>query len=442
MQSVFVCIDEFKEVYRAVVAAMESGEGVSALARYYRTVLRARAGRRLPLAVELTFEILCFFSERPRLSPVMLDEMFVATGMRVFKILSQIVDLNQQSKRALSFSHILKQIGFRHFHLLAHLRNAFFHQETPNRHDLETAFRLLLGEVKSLFWDKNYYWCVHLTAGSAREVSGECEKYKIQPLTKAELHDVDEYSDMCLAQIDLKSYLEENAGRPVHSEAMNSYLKLKVKGLHRKVMVGTSCAFRASRMLRERVGRVEKENGKGETAGRQESLEQVLGLTVRLAEIFNSNQNMHGVLDSAPLCWVLPELILLESTLSGESALLNQLRHMHGVGKIESVVQESRTDQQSEAGSLGKRKLSDLLREADQLGNESMETTPVSGGGRKRSMSFAGDDPSKIESLDPGVKDEDVARLCLTGAKPKLEVGRLLKRKLFGEDFFKNFFEG
>ena len=54
-------------------------------------------------------------------------------------------------------------------------------------------------ELKRLFWDKNYFWYLNLHLDDNQQLSKLSTKFNIEPLSKAETNDVDEYSDLCLS---------------------------------------------------------------------------------------------------------------------------------------------------------------------------------------------------------------------------------------------------
>lgn len=325
--SAFICIDELAAVYELLFEALDeqflvAGETsiplldtLTRLLDYYDGVLRRRASRRIPIAISLTFEIIRFFVQRHKLIRGItdqtllenaLDSLHQSAGTRVFKAVNQIVDLNQKSKFALSLQHILKKLDFKQAGLIAHLRNAFFHQDSPSRKEIERVFRVLLTELKTLFWDKNYYWYLNLTTDENYQLQKAASRYKIEAMAKAEINDVDEYCDLCLAQKDLRILMTEQMGKPAQKDTLQSFLKYKVKGLHRKVIIAIHVAQQAIQLLHKQL--ITHAAPSQEDLYKTDTLEILL---ILLLEIFQSNINMHRVLNKGTLARLIGRLSTL-----------------------------------------------------------------------------------------------------------------------------------
>lgn len=149
------------------------------------------------------------------------------------------------------------------------------------------------------------------------------EAFRAEQLSKQAVHDVDEYADLCLASKDLRDYLAEQRGRPASKDAAASFVKHRVKGLHRKAVVAALCAAQASRLAVEQLTAV------GEiSVERRERLRQLVGVLQQLLDIFQSNVNMHAALRSDPLKAAVGSLIVYLQTVGGWQAELLPLRHV------------------------------------------------------------------------------------------------------------------
>lgn len=249
MNSIFFNSEEFISIFEIVFSICnrdflaqdtqdpEKIKLLSRVVRYFNKVIRRRASRRVPLAVELTFQICKFYVDRQSVISttsdlsaldVLMEALHVSSAAQVYKTVNQIVDLNQKSKFAVSFHLVLKKLEFAHADIISQIRHSFFHQETPNLKNIELSFRLLLGEIKTLYWDKNYAWLMSLRLQDTSLIKTQLAKYHVEPLTKAETNNVDEYCDQCLLQKDLLTFLSEP------TPSIPDFLKNKVKGLHRK----------------------------------------------------------------------------------------------------------------------------------------------------------------------------------------------------------------
>lgn len=108
-------------------------------------------------------------------------------------------------------------------------------------------------ELKRLFWDKNYCWYLNLHVDDTQQLSKITSKFNIEPLSKAETNDVDEYSDLCLSQKELRILLLEQEGRPAHKETLIGFIKHKVRGLHRKVAVAILVSKHITALLEKQL---------------------------------------------------------------------------------------------------------------------------------------------------------------------------------------------
>lgn len=268
------------------------------LNEYYREVIRRRNRRRVPLAVDLTFEIVDYNTAKYKLLTSLKDvglieemtqNLAISKGTLIYKLVNQIVDLNQKSKFALSFMHILKQLNFRQANLIAHLRNAFFHQETPPLKHLEESFRVLLAEIKTLFWDKNYYWLKFASIDDERVLEREAKRYRIDPLPKTEIYNVDEYPDSMLTEKELRLFLAHKEDIEANSSDVVAFLKTKGKKMHRKLFLYHLCLACLANIA-EKIITHESKLYYSQMKGR---IKWLIELAIQLTEIFFANANIH-----------------------------------------------------------------------------------------------------------------------------------------------------
>ena len=249
-RGIFFNRDEYTDVYELVFDCVDEDfvskdtidpskiKSVKKVYEYYSGVIKRRNARRVPLAVDLTFEILKFYIDRydvvcgvgdVSMMDTMVSCLHHSSAAKVFKIVNQIVDMNQKAKNTISFSHVLKKLNFKHHEIISQIRHSFFHQETPNVRSIELCFRLLLSEIKRLYWDVNYAWIQQVMTIDDKTVKKRLEKYKITPLTRSELYNVDEYSDSHILYKEYQLYVSD-VSRP----SVSDFIKNKVKGMHRK----------------------------------------------------------------------------------------------------------------------------------------------------------------------------------------------------------------
>lgn len=314
-------------------------EQLAEVLHYYDIVVKRRNSRRPPLAVELTFAIIRYYANHHKICTTtkevmimkeLLDNLLIASSTKIFKILNQIVDLNQKSKFALSFSHILKQLDFKHPGLLAHVRNGFFHQEMPAQSSLTSCFESLLVDLKRLFWDKVFAWYVQVFCepSAARKLLAE---FGAQTLDKATLNDVDEYSDRCLAQQDLQIHLAE-CSKVSTADSASGFIKHKVKGLHRKTAVALLVAIEAEKLAKEQLISVQPLS-----PIKTNRLEQLLAILQQILEIFQSNANMHSVLKASPLKETVASLLsLLQISGNWQNSLSSFERFLNKTGSSQA----------------------------------------------------------------------------------------------------------
>lgn len=331
--SAFFSTQEFRSVYECLFTHMSTAflsgssdlsvpqlQSLTSLLSYYDLTIRLRNSRRMPMSVSLSFESVRFFVERhkiltsvsePNLVASLSSSLSTSSATRVFKILNQIVDLNQKSKFALSFQHILKKLGFVESSLLAHLRNALFHQETPSERNTERALRILLREIKVLFWDKNYYWLLKLTFPED-VVRAKCNKFNVVPLEKVELNDVDASSDLAMAEKELENFLTLKGTALLQKDTVAEFVKEKVKGLHRKIAVAHLTAQHLVRISAGAVISTSNDQDQVQSA-RLQNFSQIL---LYLCEIFASNKNMHRVFDDRVLRTNMEHILVMHQVLS------------------------------------------------------------------------------------------------------------------------------
>lgn len=367
----FFCHEELITVYKSLFASdvstwFEKGavgvtvvENLADVLHYYDNIVKKRNSRRPPLAVELTFEIIryyvtyhkiCTTTKDVSMMKELLSNLLMASATKVFKIVNQIVDLNQKSKFALSFSHILKQLDFKHPGLLAHVRNGFFHQEMPAQTSILNCFETLLADTKRLFWDKVFAWYVQTFCDpkTGRQMMSD---FRAFVLDKATLNDVDEYSDRCLAQQDLRLHLADNMDKSNNKEAASAFIKHKVKGLHRKTVVALLVAVEAELLAKEQLVSVSPL-----LTSKAAKLEQLLAILQQLLEIFQSNENMHAILDASPLRETVASLLsLLQVSGNWQSAVATFDRFMTKKGGSQSSLMLNMV---TESAALGKREAS------------------------------------------------------------------------------------
>ena len=335
---IFFCHEELISIYKALFSVdinswFEKGsvsistiEVLAEVLHYFDNVVKKRNSRRAPLAAELTFEIIryyvnhhqiCITTKDVALMKAYLDNLLLASSTKVFKIVNQIVDLSQKSKFALSFNHILKQLDFKHHGLLAHVRNGFFHQEMPASGSLLSCFESLLIDMKRLYWDKVFAWYSQTFSDRATSRQ-QLSKFGAQILDKACLNDVDEYSDRCLVQQDLQVHLGENLTNTNEKEAAASFIKHKVKGLHRKTVVALLAAVEAEKIAKEQLVSVTPL-----PPMKARPLGHLLAILQQLLEIFQSNENMHSVLKTSPLAETASSLLCILKVTGGWDAAVS-----------------------------------------------------------------------------------------------------------------------
>lgn len=331
-QAVYECMFEnMSTTFLAGVADLSVNQlqSLTSLVGYYDHTIRLRNSRRIPMSVSLTLESIRFFVDRhkilktvsePNLVATLVSALSTSSATRVFKILNQIVDLNQKSKFALSFQHILKKLGFVESSLLAHLRNALFHQETPSERNTERALKMLVKEVKALFWDKNYYWLLRLT-GTEEELKKKCTKFAVVPLEKVELNDVDAASDLAIAEKELDNFLNQKGATLLNKDTVGEFIKEKVKGLHRKIAVAHLAAQQLSRISAEIVTSTSRDLD----ATKQTSMSNFLQILMYLCEIFASNKNMHRVFEDKGFRTNLEHIFVMNQVLGLESELFSKV---------------------------------------------------------------------------------------------------------------------
>lgn len=327
----FFSYDEFISIYKAIfdptmTDLLDTGNQpstktiarLSGVLNYYDSIIACRNIRRVPLSVEVTMNILRYYVNSQRLMLSVNDveaiKDFTSSNLyscatRIFKGINQIVDLNQKGRHALSFQHILKKLGFEHSGTISHVRNAYFHQEMPAETSIKTAISNILQDLKTLYWDVNFAWHVNFTEDDHKASMKTSEEYRCNPLSKAEINDVDEYSDMCLVMKELRIYLTEQDKKKFTKDSTAAFMKNKVKGLHRKQAVAALVAREAEKLTIEQLVSVaplpsEKLN----------RLEHLLGLLQHLLDIFQSNVNMHEALLSSPLKETVASLVVMLKT--------------------------------------------------------------------------------------------------------------------------------
>lgn len=326
----------------------------------------------MPLSADLTFSILNYYlakyqligkvsTQQDELSVFeMIEHLLNSSACKVFKTLSQIVDMNQQAKNTVSFQSVLVKLGFERADVLAHMRNGFFHQERANRQDLEMGFSLLWKEMKRLYWDKNYNWImVGMRSVDPKKLSHKQVKPRKRErkfseeeiITKAEINDVDEYSDCCLAQKNLLNFIKENSSKlEAHQEGVLNFIKHSVKGLHRKIAVANLSAIHAERLLKESLTA-----SKPLSEASQSALSHFLSVLSCLLSIFSSNKNMQSLLKLSPL-----------NRLSSSLAMLQ----FAGIpSKIEEKIEE-KNEEKIGGDFLGASWLRDLEKVSQRLGKE------------------------------------------------------------------------
>lgn len=375
--SAFFSTHEFQSIYECLFENMGTSflagvadlslnqlQSLTSLLGYYDHTIRLRNSRRIPMSVSLTFESVRFFVDRHKILKTVSDPNLVATlvaglgtssATRVFKILNQIVDLNQKSKFALSFQHILKKLGFVENSLLAHLRNALFHQETPSERNTERALKILVREVKALFWDKNYYWLLKLTA-TEEDLKKKCTKFAVVPLEKVELNDVDAASDLALAEKELDNLLHQRGNSVLSKDIVGEFIKEKVKGLHRKVAVAHLAAQQLSRIAAEIVTSTSKDLD----STKQTAMSNFLQILLYLCEIFASNKNMHRVFEDRGFRTNLEHIFVMNQVLELEADLFAKVAEK-SQGRIFKQLIGAATSQTTAGGNLlGKRTPADV----------------------------------------------------------------------------------
>lgn len=292
---------------------------LSGVLNYFDSLLACRNSRKIPLSVEVTMNILRYYVNSQRLVLSVTDVSAIkelstsnlyACATRIFKGINQIVDLSQKGKHAMSFQHILKKLGFEHSGTIAHVRNAYFHQEMPADISIKTAISNILQDLKRLYWDMNYAWFINFTEDDNRTAIQACNLYGAAPLSKAEVNDVDEYSDMCLVLKELRVYLAEQEHRKFAKENVAGFIKNRVKGLHRKQAVAALVSREAETITREQLVSISPL-----PVARLNRLEQLLGILQHLLDIFQSNVNMHDALLSSPLKETVASLVVILKTI-------------------------------------------------------------------------------------------------------------------------------
>lgn len=128
---------------------------------YYNNIILLRSTKKIPLSISLTLSVVEFYVKKDEIIQSEKDidranEMLVNIAKvqtnEVFRKLSQIIDLNQQSKFAKSFSFILKKLGFKFSDTLAEARHYLAHKGDYNLTTCELLLNYVLTEIFYLYW--------------------------------------------------------------------------------------------------------------------------------------------------------------------------------------------------------------------------------------------------------------------------------------------------
>lgn len=128
---------------------------------YYNNIILLRSQKKIPLSISLTLSVVEFYVKKEeiiqnekdidRANDMLLNIAKVQTN-EVFRKLSQIIDMNQQSKFAKSFAFILKKLGFKFSDTLAEARHYQAHKGDYNQATCELLLNYVITEIYYLYW--------------------------------------------------------------------------------------------------------------------------------------------------------------------------------------------------------------------------------------------------------------------------------------------------
>jgi hypothetical protein len=115
---------------------------------YFENVILARHTTRVPIAVTFTYEIIKAVLGKPR------D--YESLSLSLTRSLNQIVDLSQNSKKALSFVQSLRRLKVHEMicDIASETRHSIVHKAFPSRQQIDLTSIYFLIFLKENFWDK------------------------------------------------------------------------------------------------------------------------------------------------------------------------------------------------------------------------------------------------------------------------------------------------